>query len=98
MTEEDALAATDAFLSKHGPASLEFPYQRDEYYMLEAYLPNRWWKKVEARWVYITAGQHERDLELVQRFPGRFNPSFQSNDQNISSQAVLPAKYSALDS
>lgn len=34
MTEAEAAAGTDAFLSKHGPLSLEFPYQRDEYYML----------------------------------------------------------------
>ena len=87
MTEEDAAVATDAFLSKHGPPSLEFPYQRDEYYMLEAYLPNRWWKKAEARWVYITAGQHERDLELVQRFSGRFDPNVQRNDQNVSNHS-----------
>ena len=71
MTPEDAATGTDAFLSKHGPPSLEFPYQRDEYYMLEAYLPNRWWKKTEGRWVYIIAGQHERDLELVQRIAAR---------------------------
>ena len=71
MTEEDAAAGTDDFLAKHGPPSLEFPYQRDEYYMLEAYLPNRWWKKSEMRWVYIIQGQHERDLELVQRVAKR---------------------------
>ncbi|KAI4625014.1 uncharacterized protein J4E87_005495 [Alternaria ethzedia] len=34
MTEADAAQETDAFLAKHGPPSLEFPYQRDEYYML----------------------------------------------------------------
>ncbi|KAF1942669.1 hypothetical protein EJ02DRAFT_488226 [Clathrospora elynae] len=71
MTESDAKAETDGFLEKNGPPSLEFPYQRDEYYMLEAYLPNRWWRKVEGRWIYTIAGQHERDLELVQRFTKR---------------------------
>jgi hypothetical protein len=34
MTAEDAAAGTDDFLVKHGPPSLEFPYHRDEYYML----------------------------------------------------------------
>jgi hypothetical protein len=34
MTEAEAAEETDAFLAKHGPPSLEFPYQRDEYYML----------------------------------------------------------------
>ncbi|OAL49292.1 hypothetical protein IQ07DRAFT_569741 [Pyrenochaeta sp. DS3sAY3a] len=71
MTDEDATSGTDSFLVKYGPPSLEFPYQRDEYYMLEAYLPNRWWRKVEARWIYTIAGQHDRDLELVQRLARR---------------------------
>ncbi|KAL6156150.1 hypothetical protein ACJBU6_05284 [Exserohilum turcicum] len=71
MTEAEAMSGTDHFLSKHGPPSLEFPYQRDEYYMLEAYLPNRWWKKSEEYWFYTIFGQHERDLELVQRFAKR---------------------------
>jgi hypothetical protein len=34
MTAAEAATETDAFLAKHGPPSLEFPYQRDEYYML----------------------------------------------------------------
>jgi hypothetical protein len=34
MTAEDAAFGTDSFLAKHGPPSLEFPYHRDEYYML----------------------------------------------------------------
>ncbi|KAA8622962.1 F-box domain-containing protein [Pyrenophora tritici-repentis] len=68
MTEAEVATETDAFLSKHGPPSLEFPYQRDEYYMLEAYLPNRWWRKTEKYWFYTIAGQHERDLDLIQRF------------------------------
>lgn len=34
MTDEDVASGSDDFLSKHGPLSLEFPYQRDEYYML----------------------------------------------------------------
>ncbi|CAO2649185.1 Nn.00g101340.m01.CDS01 [Neocucurbitaria sp. VM-36] len=71
MTQSDAESGTDSFLSKHGPPSIEFPYQRDEYYMLEAYLPNRWWKKVEGRWIYNIAGHHERDIELVQRLARR---------------------------
>ena len=34
MTDAEAAAGTDAFLAKAGPLGLEFPYQRDEYYML----------------------------------------------------------------
>ncbi|KAJ4984642.1 F-box domain-containing protein [Stagonosporopsis vannaccii] len=71
MSDEEVAVGTDTFLSKQGPPSLEFPYQRDEYYMLEAYLPNRWWKKAEKRWVYIMAGQHDNDLKLVQHFAKR---------------------------
>ena len=37
----------------------------------EAYLPNRWWRKDEQRWVYTITGQHERDLELVVRLASR---------------------------
>jgi hypothetical protein len=71
MTIADAASGTDNFLAKHGSPSLEFPYQRDEYYMLEAYLPNRWWRKTEGRWIYIIAGAHERDLEYIQRLATR---------------------------
>jgi hypothetical protein len=34
MTAEEATTGMDSFLVKHGPPSLEFPYHRDEYYML----------------------------------------------------------------
>jgi hypothetical protein len=34
MTDDDAASGTDSFLVKYGPPSLEFPYHRDEYYML----------------------------------------------------------------
>lgn len=67
MTAEDAASRTDSFLYKHGPLSLEFPFHRDEYYLLEAYLPMRWWRKAQACWIYTVQGSHERDLELVQR-------------------------------
>jgi hypothetical protein len=86
MTEEDVALGTDAFLAKPGPPALEFPYHRDNYYMLyalslsticicmltlvsEAYLPNRFWKKQQERWLYIYAGQHEKDLEFLTRPP-----------------------------
>jgi hypothetical protein len=71
MTAEDAARGDDAFLQKAGPLSLEFPFNREEYYMLEAYLPNRWWKKKDQEWVYNLAGQHERDLEFLQRIANR---------------------------
>lgn len=67
MTDEEAALGTDAFLSKPGPLSVEFPYHRDEYHMLEAYLPNRYWKKSEHRWIYGTVIRHEHDLAYVRR-------------------------------
>jgi hypothetical protein len=67
MTDEEAARGTDAFLSKSGPLSLEFPHHRDSYHMLEAYLPNRYWKKSEERWIYGVAVRHERDLAYVLR-------------------------------
>jgi len=35
MSEEDVASETDAFLERSGPPSLEIPYMRDKYYMLE---------------------------------------------------------------
>jgi hypothetical protein len=35
----------------------------------EAYLPNRFWKKQQEKWLYIIAGQHEKDLEFLARDP-----------------------------
>ncbi|KAF2749967.1 hypothetical protein M011DRAFT_397785 [Sporormia fimetaria CBS 119925] len=67
MSEAEAASGSDHFLAKEGPLSLEFPYNRDEYYMLEAYLPNRWWRKFERYYFYTLEGQHERDVEMVVR-------------------------------
>ncbi|KAF2113086.1 hypothetical protein BDV96DRAFT_614001 [Lophiotrema nucula] len=71
MTNEDAALGNDQFLQKAGPLSLEFPFNRDEYHMLEAYLPNRWWRKNEQHWVYYIAGYHEKDLEYIVRMSNR---------------------------
>jgi len=65
MSEEDAASETDLFLERSGPPSTEFPFHRDSYYMLEAYLPNRGWNGEELRWMYMPASQHDRDVEWV---------------------------------
>ncbi|KAK5114267.1 hypothetical protein LTR62_002518 [Meristemomyces frigidus] len=71
VTERDA-NGTDAFLSRDGKPSYEFPFQRDNYYSLLAYVPNRKWDKEVLKWVYYSAGGHERDLEMLRRwFPVR---------------------------
>lgn len=67
MTEEDARSGTDAFLHKKGPPSVDFPFHRDNYYMLEAYLPNRSWFSEAGRWGYMPAEQHDKDVEQIRR-------------------------------
>lgn len=68
MTLQDMASGTDAFLERSGPPSAYFPFHRDNYYMLEAYLPNRCWLKEEGRWGYMPAEQHNTDLEQIRRW------------------------------
>lgn len=63
--EAEAGIETDAFLERHGPENHEFPYHRDNYYNLNAYVPNRKWSEKERRWMYYAAGSHDRDLEWL---------------------------------
>ncbi|KAH7018059.1 uncharacterized protein B0I36DRAFT_222453, partial [Microdochium trichocladiopsis] len=67
MTEEDARSGCDAFLERSGPPSFELPFHRDNYYMLEAYVPNRSWIKEYNGWRYLPADQHDKDLAWVYR-------------------------------
>ncbi|KAI0475065.1 hypothetical protein GGR56DRAFT_694490 [Xylariaceae sp. FL0804] len=67
MTRDDVESGTDRFLERSGPPSHDFPYHRDNYYLLEAYLPNRGWNGEASRWVYLPANQHDRDLDFVVR-------------------------------
>ncbi|KAK3343392.1 hypothetical protein B0T25DRAFT_554227 [Lasiosphaeria hispida] len=68
MTDEDIRAGTDAFLERSGPPTVDTPYHRDNYYMLEAYLPNRSWIADRGRWVYVPADQHDRDVQIAVRW------------------------------
>lgn len=65
MTDWDVDSGTDAFLDRKGPPSYDFPFHRDVYYSLEAYLPNR--KFDDGKWRYypLPPIQHEKDLEWV---------------------------------
>lgn len=65
MSMEDTQAKTDVFLEQRGPPTLDFPFHRDNYYMLEAYLPNRGWNDEAGRWLYVPPSQHDRDVEFV---------------------------------
>ena len=67
MTEEDEKAETDLFLERSGPPSTELPFHRDQYYLLETYMPNRGWNSEEQRWMYMPADQHDRDVAWVVR-------------------------------
>jgi len=64
VSQEEEDSGTDEWLEKQGPPSLEFPYNRDEYYLLEAYVPCRWWRK-EKGWIYYAEGGCERDTKMV---------------------------------
>jgi hypothetical protein len=67
MTDEDEAAGTDLFLERSGPPSTELPFHRDQYYLLETYMPNRGWNSEEGRWMYMPADQHDRDVAWVVR-------------------------------
>jgi hypothetical protein len=71
MTKEDAEAEADVFLSRSGPPTMDFPFHRDNYYMLEAYLPNRGWNAEAGEWWYMPANQHEKDVEMVMAWERR---------------------------
>lgn len=65
MTKEEAASGIDAFLGRRGQQTIEFPYRRDVYFHLEAYMPNRRWDHEKQAWRYVYAGSHERDCEWV---------------------------------
>ncbi|KAI1080330.1 hypothetical protein F5B20DRAFT_540245 [Whalleya microplaca] len=71
MSREEMESGTDAFLERSGPPSFDFPFHRDNYYMLEAYLPNRGWSAELERWLYLPDEQHDRDIEFVVRWAER---------------------------
>jgi hypothetical protein len=72
MSQDDARSEMDWFLERRGPPSMDFPFHRDNYYMLEAYLPNRGWNSEEQRWKYMPS-LHYRDVEMVKTWAARRN-------------------------
>jgi hypothetical protein len=71
LTDAEAAAGTDDFLERSGPPSYQPIYMRDNYYSVEAFVPNRKWDKEEQKWVYYAKWPrpHENDLNwLVARF------------------------------
>ena len=70
VTDAEADAGEDFWLERGGKPCYEFPYHRDGYYSLEAYVPNRKWDKEEERWLYYDGLQHERDVAVAVRVFG----------------------------
>lgn len=83
MSLEDAAAETDQFLERSGPPSMDFPFHRDNYYMLEAYLPNRGWKASEESWMYMPVF-HDRDVEMVKAWAERRKFAAASIESKVS--------------
>ncbi|KAK1817472.1 hypothetical protein LTR12_008113 [Friedmanniomyces endolithicus] len=70
VTERDA-NGSDEFLERDGALvrpSYDVPFNRDNYYSLLAYVPNRKWSRDERKWLYYARGAHERDLEWTRRW------------------------------
>ena len=67
LTHEDERAGTDAFLQRNGPPTFDYPYSRELYYMLEAFLPGRSWLAERQKWVYLSQSRewHNTDLDLL---------------------------------
>lgn len=67
MTPEDVQSGTDLFLENSGPPTIDSPFHRDNYHMLEAFLPNRGWFAEDNCWKYMPESHHLRDLEWVKK-------------------------------
>ncbi|KIW47533.1 uncharacterized protein PV06_00225 [Exophiala oligosperma] len=71
LTDDEAETGTDEYLERSGPPSYQPIYMRDNYYNVEAFVPNRKWDKESQRWHYYSKWPkpHENDLAwLVARF------------------------------
>ncbi|KAG8165076.1 hypothetical protein KVR01_005351 [Diaporthe batatas] len=88
MTLEDMASGTDMFLERSGPPSADFPFNRDNYYMLEAYLPNRCWLKEKGRWGYMPAEQHNTDLDLIRRWASWWTRPVRAPDRIVVARGL----------
>lgn len=89
MTDWDVDRGTDAFLDRKGPPSYDFPFHRDVYYSLEAYLPNRKFDDGQWRYYPLPPVQHEKDLEWVR---GMQRSSLVKTDEERRTQALASLK------
>lgn len=69
LTKEEMKLGTDVFLQRQGPPTFDYPYSRELYYMLEAFLPGRSWVAADRKWVYVSQTQewHQIDLAMLVR-------------------------------
>lgn len=67
LADSEALSGTDAYLERSGPPSYQPIFMRDNYYSVEAFVPNRKWDKDEQVWKYYSKWPkpHENDLEWL---------------------------------
>jgi hypothetical protein len=73
MTDAELASGTDEYLARSGPPSYQPLFMRDNYYSVEAFVPNRKWDKEQQRWMYYSNWPlpHEQDLAWVMQ---RFTP------------------------
>jgi hypothetical protein len=73
LTDAEAASATDAYLERSGPPNYQPIYMRDQYYSVEAFIPNRKWDKQKQKWLYYAAWptSHLNDLNWI---AARFTP------------------------
>ena len=67
LAEAEVRAGSDGFLEREGPPTFDYPYSRELYYMLEAFLPGRSWVATRQKWVYASHGVewHQIDLAML---------------------------------
>ncbi|KAK0909886.1 hypothetical protein LTR57_016148 [Friedmanniomyces endolithicus] len=93
VTERDA-NGSDEFLERDGALvrpSYDVPFNRDNYYSLLAYIPNRKWSTDERKWLYYARGAHERDLEWTRRW---FLPK--ASDDGILQPVPVPSSQAGM--
>lgn len=93
MTSEDAAREDDAFLARSGPPSTDFPWHRDNYYMLEAYLPNRGWNSEVGEWRYMSSAQHDTDVRFVTAWAKRKREGFAMTKTEAGSQGSIETRF-----
>jgi hypothetical protein len=74
LTDAEIAAGNDQFLERSGPPSYQPIYMRDNYYSVEAFVPNRKWDKEEGAWKYYSKWPtpHLTDVAWI---TARFSPS-----------------------